>query len=663
MRPIRGNNKSFQEVNRDLRRLEKAMSAAADPSFDNVTITNLTIDGTLTIDALAGLLKATAGAISAVNPNLVVYPGPATADLTNERVLTAGANITLTDGGAGGAVTVAATGLGASSEAFVTIGNTAGLTAERALTAGNGIDITDGGANSTVTIDADINTTNLQFTATEINTIQDIATTSSPTFNSLTLTTFTGFTAANWIDLTDGGSTTLHTHASTGITDFNEAAQDAVGNIFVDSARIDFTYTDATPSITADLILDTITVGYMHLTGNYRLVGRGPTAGAGAAIEVTLSNGVTINGSNALVADINSTNLQFTAFQINTIQNIATTSSPTFAGLTLTGFSGLVKGTAGVLSAVNPNVVIYPGPATADLANERILTAGTNITLTDGGAGGNVTIATTGVGASSEAYVTIGNTAGLSAERALTAGDGIDITDGGANSTVTIHADINTTNLRITATEINTIQDIHTSAVPSFLSVDLGDDDPSTIGVGQITYADTVYRAFAGKAAIGYGSIPLLLYRNTADSNTVSNTAAETDFNLTYDTQANWARTGTALRVWASGTYTTDAVAIPQLRIKGYIGSALVYDSGDSQVSISAQRWFVSFNVHVTNAGTGASVCQGFYHNNRNHFVTQVLTPALTIGSAQTIKLSADWSAADTDNGVTIKMMEIWLEG
>ena len=37
--------------------------------------------------------------------------------------------------------------------------------------------------------------------------------------------------------------------------------------------------------------------------------------------------------------------------------------------------------------------------ASGDLHNERVLTAGTGITITDGGAGGNVTIAATGGGA------------------------------------------------------------------------------------------------------------------------------------------------------------------------------------------------------------------------------------------------------------------------
>src|SRR3990167_7827978 len=41
-------------------------------------------------------------------------------------------------------------------------------------------------------------------------------------------------------------------------TTFDEATQDAVGGIFVDTATIDFTYTDATPSITASVKTDSI---------------------------------------------------------------------------------------------------------------------------------------------------------------------------------------------------------------------------------------------------------------------------------------------------------------------------------------------------------------------------------------------------------------------
>lgn len=48
---------------------------------------------------------------------------------------------------------------------------------------------------------------------------------------------------------------------STAVSDFNEAAQDAVGNILTDSAEIDFTYSDAGNTITAVLLATTVTPG------------------------------------------------------------------------------------------------------------------------------------------------------------------------------------------------------------------------------------------------------------------------------------------------------------------------------------------------------------------------------------------------------------------
>lgn len=45
-----------------------------------------------------------------------------------------------------------------------------------------------------------------------------------------------------------------HTHTSAAVSDFAEAAQDAVGTILVDGTGINFTYSDGTPSITAEPI-------------------------------------------------------------------------------------------------------------------------------------------------------------------------------------------------------------------------------------------------------------------------------------------------------------------------------------------------------------------------------------------------------------------------
>lgn len=52
----------------------------------------------------------------------------------------------------------------------------------------------------------------------------------------------------------DGKAAASHTHTSTAITDFTEAAQDAVGGALVDSSSIDFTYNDGANTITAGAI-------------------------------------------------------------------------------------------------------------------------------------------------------------------------------------------------------------------------------------------------------------------------------------------------------------------------------------------------------------------------------------------------------------------------
>lgn len=76
--------------------------------------------------------------------------------LSAERVLTAGSNITLTDGGAGGALTIASTAPSGAPPAaqYVTLAADGGLTNERVLAAGTGISLTDGGAGGNITIAA-----------------------------------------------------------------------------------------------------------------------------------------------------------------------------------------------------------------------------------------------------------------------------------------------------------------------------------------------------------------------------------------------------------------------------------------------------------------------------------------------------------------------------
>ena len=128
---------------------------------------------------------------------------------TDERVddrvaalLVAGTNITLTYNDGAGTLTIDSSGGGGggapTGAEYVVLTANGSLTHERVLTAGTGISITDGGAGNAVTVAS-------------------------------TITQYT-----------------------------DEMAQDAVGGILVDSAEIDFTYNDATPSITASIVAGSI---------------------------------------------------------------------------------------------------------------------------------------------------------------------------------------------------------------------------------------------------------------------------------------------------------------------------------------------------------------------------------------------------------------------
>ena len=68
---------------------------------------------------------------------------------------------------------------------------------------------------------------------------------------------------------------------------FDEAAQDAVGGIFLDTAEINFTYNDATPSISATLIDNSIANARLSNMVEARIKGRAVGAGTGAPQDLT----------------------------------------------------------------------------------------------------------------------------------------------------------------------------------------------------------------------------------------------------------------------------------------------------------------------------------------------------------------------------------------
>lgn len=102
--------------------------------------------------------------------------------------------------------------------------------------------------------------------------------------------------------------------------------------------------------------------------------------------------------------------------------------------------SSLTTGTEIFERALGTDAQFVTLAAEADLDNERVLTAGTAISIVDAGAGSTVTIAVdpSGITALASQFVTLAATSSLSNERVLTAGTGISIVDSGAGAAVTI---------------------------------------------------------------------------------------------------------------------------------------------------------------------------------------------------------------------------------
>lgn len=135
---------------------------------------------------------------------------------------------------------------------------------------------------------------------------------------------------------------------------------------------------------------------------------------------------------------------------LSTPQNIATTSSPTFAGLTLTSPLTVPSGGSGAATFTAHGVLLGNGASAFN-----VTTAGTSgQVLTSNGAGADPTFQTPTAGAPVGAsYVTLSTDATLTSERVLTGtANRIIVTDGGAGSTVTL----------------STPQDIGTASTPTF---------------------------------------------------------------------------------------------------------------------------------------------------------------------------------------------------
>ena len=175
---------------------------------------------------------------------------------------------------------------------------------------------------------------------TTLNTTQDIAITSSPQFAGLTLTGFNGVLKTA-LGVVSGLATTSNLPEGT-----------------------NFYYTDARARLAVSLssatgLLYNSGTGAFSLDANYSipLITNQATWTTAYNRSVDVWNQPLTFSSNGASLSINDTNLQITAGALNTKQNIAITSSPQFAGLTLASPLAVASGGTGA-STFNANYLL-----------------------------------------------------------------------------------------------------------------------------------------------------------------------------------------------------------------------------------------------------------------------------------------------------------------
>lgn len=279
---------------------------------------------------------------------------------------------------------------------YVTLGADTTLTAERVLTAGPGISITDGGANGPVTISA----TATGAVSSVFGRIGAVVAVLGDYTSSLVnnASAVAGATVSAALDALNSAISALSSSLTTGL-----AGKAPVGAEYLVST--------ASAELTAERVLTagtgvTLTPAAGTLTVATPNAVQGPASSTLAAIprfsttsgNAVVNSGVTIDAGNNLAGIV---------------------------AMTMTGnltISGTVDGVDISNLAAVPFVTIGTSGA---VANERVLTAGTGITIADGGAGGNVTISASGGAPVGATYICFTSDPTLTNERVLVASTNI----------------------------------------------------------------------------------------------------------------------------------------------------------------------------------------------------------------------------------------------
>lgn len=157
-----------------------------------------------------------------------------------------------------------------------------------------------------------------------------------------------------------------------------------------------------------------------------------------------------------------------------------------------------------------------------------------------------------------------------------------------------------------------------------------------------------------------------------SNTSTLTNSTTETSITPsgsgTLTLPANFLVAGKTIRVKFSGNYSTDAVAAPDLNIKVKFGTTVVAEFTNSELTITSSGQISGeFNIQTYTTGAsgtvyGSGVAWLNYGTSGGKQVwnsQSTTTVTVNTTTSQAISLVGQWSVADTDNSITIRMITV----
>lgn len=378
-------------------------------------------------------------------------------------------NIALSNGSAWTSSSLSSAGIATNTPSYVTLATSADLANERVLTAGTAISITDAGAGSTVTI-ANTGVTSLTATANQttvsaatgaitIGTVQSIGTGSSPQFTGLTLS---GLTQNSILFAGSGG---LIDQSATSFIYDKSADRMALGQTAT-TVRVNSNVLNVKMTVDSSGGTDTVVANFhKHATTTESLIYLMRSRGTNASPNI-VQNGDVLGSVVAAGYTGNSTVGYQEAgglyVEVSASGTVSTTSMPSTLKLKVTADSSVTPATALEIASNKTLTLSAYGAGLAQFSSAGVISSlapgsSGNIAQSNGTAWVSNSLSTAGIATNTPQYLTLAASADLTNERVFTPGTSLTATDGGAGGNYSL----------------NTIQDIRTSASPQFTGLTL----------------------------------------------------------------------------------------------------------------------------------------------------------------------------------------------